>query len=74
MRVGECILFLPLFFTYVAQAQRFHKKNNVLTTRFACRHREHSGESGGLKGADGKLLHYIDDQLAIQDKAKPSQG
>ena len=26
MRVGECILFLPLFFTYVAQAQRFHKK------------------------------------------------
>ncbi len=72
MRVGECILFLPLFITYVAQAQRFHKKNHVLTTRFACRHREYSDEEGGLKSAD---VHApSDDQLAIQDKAKPSQG
>ncbi|MBW1727273.1 MAG: hypothetical protein JRF31_05345 [Deltaproteobacteria bacterium] len=37
-------------------------------------HCEHSGQADGLKSTDGKLLHFIDDPSAIQDKAKPSQG
>jgi hypothetical protein len=74
MRVGECILFLLLFLTYVAQAQRFHKKTMYSPPALPAGHHENSGEAGGFKSADGKPLHFIDDQSTIQDKAKPSQG
>jgi hypothetical protein len=35
------------------------------------RYGKHSGEAGGIKNSDGKLLYFIDDLSTIQDKAKP---